>query len=117
MNRFHANNRNNDKQPPGHMAHRRLKSASMRANKRLATIMLNPKVSPFSRRKFIARSATAALLAGVPLRWAGSVYASDAPEISKMKFGMIALTDCSPIVIAHEKGIFKKYGIESTVAK
>ena len=34
-----------------------------------------------------------------------------------MKFGMIALTDCSPIVIAHEKGIFKKYGIESTVAK
>src|ERR1044071_1015081 len=79
--------------------------------------MINPKVSPFSRRKFIARSATAALLAGVPMKWAGSVYASDAPEISKMKFGMIALTDCSPIVIAHEKGIFKKYGIESTVAK
>src|SRR5207244_7695318 len=42
---------------------------------------------------------------------------SDAPETTKMKFGMIALTDCSPIVIAHEKGIFKKYGIESTVAK
>src|ERR1051325_1275501 len=99
------------------MAQRRLKSAASRAAKRLATIMLNPKVSPFSRRKFIARSATAALLAGVPMRWAGSVYASDAPEISKMKFGMIALTDCSPIVIAHEKGIFKKYGIESTVAK
>jgi len=34
-----------------------------------------------------------------------------------MRFGMIALTDCSPIVIAHEKGLFKKYGIESTVAK
>ncbi len=34
-----------------------------------------------------------------------------------MKFGMIALTDCSPIVIAHEKGLFKKYGIDSTVAK
>ena len=30
---------------------------------------------------------------------------------------MIALTDCSPIVIAHEKGLFKKYGIDSTVAK
>jgi nitrate/nitrite transport system substrate-binding protein len=83
----------------------------------LATIMLNPKVSPFSRRKFIARSATAALLAGVPMRWAGSVFASDAPETTKMKFGMIALTDCSPIVIAHEKKLFKKYGIESTVAK
>src|SRR3954454_9440499 len=79
--------------------------------------MLNPNASPFSRRKFIARSVTSALLAGVPLRWSGSVYASDAPEMTKMKFGMIALTDCSPIVIAHEKGIFKKYGIESTVAK
>ena len=30
---------------------------------------------------------------------------------------MIALTDCSPIVIAHEKGLFKKYGINSTVSK
>src|SRR5829696_7264298 len=79
--------------------------------------MMNSKASPFSRRKFIARSAAAALLAGVPLRWAGSVYASDAPETAKMKFGMIALTDCSPIVIAHEKGLFKKYGIDSTVSK
>src|SRR5581483_4047206 len=34
-----------------------------------------------------------------------------------MKFGIIALTDCSPIVIAHEKGLFKKYGINSIVAK
>src|SRR2546423_1621815 len=30
---------------------------------------------------------------------------------------MIALTDCSPIVIAHEKGLFKKYGINSKVTK
>jgi nitrate/nitrite transport system substrate-binding protein len=30
---------------------------------------------------------------------------------------MIALTDCSPIVIAHEKGFFKNHGIESTVVK
>src|SRR4051812_41646496 len=39
------------------------------------------------------------------------------PEVSDMRFGMIALTDCSPIVIAHEKGLFKKYGINSTVVK
>ena len=57
------------------------------------------------------------LFGGVPQGWVGSVYASDAPETSRMRFGMIALTDCSPIVIAHEKGLFKKYGIESTVAK
>src|SRR4051794_4547700 len=39
------------------------------------------------------------------------------PEVSDLRFGMIALTDCSPIVIAHEKGMFKKYGIDSTVVK
>jgi nitrate/nitrite transport system substrate-binding protein len=43
--------------------------------------------------------------------------AAMAPESPDMKFGMIALTDCSPIVIAHEKGFFKKYGINSTVVK
>ena len=30
---------------------------------------------------------------------------------------MIALTDCSSIVLAHEKGLFSKYGIKSTVTK
>jgi nitrate/nitrite transport system substrate-binding protein len=64
--------------------------------------------------KFIG---TGAILSGLPRGWTGSVYASDAPETAAMKFGMIALTDCSPIVIAHEKGMFKKYGINSVVAK
>src|SRR5688500_9415693 len=104
-------------QAPGHMAHRRLKAWPARAARSSPKIMMNSKASPFSRRKFISRSAARPILAGVPLRWAGSVYASDAPETSKLKFGMIALTDCSPIVIAHEKGLFKKYGIDSTVAK
>ncbi len=74
-----------------------------------------------TRRSFIARSAkatgVAALLGGLPKRWVGTTYASDAPERAEMKFGIIALTDCSPIVIAHEKGFFKKYGISATVAK
>ena len=34
-----------------------------------------------------------------------------------IKFGIIALTDCSPIIIAHEKGFFKKHGVNSTVQK
>jgi len=46
-----------------------------------------------------------------------SSASSSAPEVTDMRFGMIALTDCSPIVIAHEKGLFKKYGINSTVIK
>ena len=58
-----------------------------------------------------------ALLAGLPKSWVGTAYASDAPETADLNFGMIALTDCSPIVIAHEKGLFKKYGINSTVLK
>src|SRR4026209_499508 len=74
-----------------------------------------------NRRSFCKRvasySAVGALLGSPPKGWAGSVSASDAPETVKLKFGMIALTDCSPIVIAHEKGLFKKYGIESTVSK
>ncbi len=53
----------------------------------------------------------------MPRGWAGGAGASEAPETSKIKFGIIALTDNSPIVIAHEKGLFKKYGIESTVSK
>src|SRR4026209_1746893 len=40
-----------------------------------------------------------------------------APEVADLRFGIIALTDNSPIVIAHEKGLFKKYGINSTVVK
>ena len=43
--------------------------------------------------------------------------AGEGPETPDMRFGMIALTDCSPIVVAHEKGLFKKYGINSTVVK
>src|SRR3569832_804585 len=40
-----------------------------------------------------------------------------APEVTDLRFGIIALTDNSPIVIAHEKGLFKKHGINSPVVK
>src|SRR5947199_6696302 len=70
-----------------------------------------------SRRDLLKSSATAALLAGLPARWSGTVYASDAPETPKMRIGIIALTDCSSIVMAHELGLFKKHGIESTISK
>ena len=70
-----------------------------------------------TRRDFLRITAAGALLAGVPARWAGTAYASDAPETPKMRIGIIALTDCSSIVMAHELGLFKKYGIESTISK
>lgn len=73
-----------------------------------------------SRRRFLkttAATAAAGVLAGVPKGWAGGVYADDAPETPNIRFGIIALTDCSSIVMAHELGYFKKFGINSTVSK
>lgn len=81
-----------------------------------------PLLSPSSsRRRFLTRVGqtlgTGALLGGLPRGWVGSVYASDAPETSKLRCGIIALTDNSPLVIAAEKGFFKKYGVDVTIAK
>jgi nitrate/nitrite transport system substrate-binding protein len=78
--------------------------------------------SGISRRKFMTATAmgvgAAALLSsGLPRGLISGAYADEGPETSNIKFGMIALTDCSPIVIAHEKGFFRKYGINSTVSK
>lgn len=73
-----------------------------------------------TRRSFLARSTGAtlsALLGGLPSTWTGGAYADDSPERPDVNLGIIALTDCSSIVIAHEKGLFKKFGIRSTVTK
>jgi len=74
-----------------------------------------------SRRLFLTRTAQAAgaasLLSFLPRSWAAPDLASDAPETPNLRIGIIALTDCSPLVIAHEKGLFKKYGINATIAK
>ncbi len=75
------------------------------------------------RRQFLKQGAfltgTAALFGALGNRsWAATAAsASDAPESPDVKFGIIALTDCSPIVVAHEKGFFKKYGIRSKISK
>jgi nitrate/nitrite transport system substrate-binding protein len=67
-----------------------------------------------SRRRFLETSVAAL---GAALLPRGGLWASDAPEVADVKFGMIALTDCSSIVIAHEHDMFKKHGINSVVAK
>jgi nitrate/nitrite transport system substrate-binding protein len=73
--------------------------------------------TPLTRRNILRQAGLGALLSGLPSGWVGSAYADDSPETADIKLGIIALTDCSPIVIAHEKGLFKKYGINSTVSK
>lgn len=76
-----------------------------------------------SRRSFLGKGAAlagaAALFSALGGRsWAATAAeSSEAPETPDVKFGIIALTDCSPIVIAHEKGFFKKYGIRSKISK
>src|ERR671915_1964122 len=62
-------------------------------------------------------SSLGVLFGHLPSGWVGGVYAADAPETTKIRFGMIALTDCSSIVMAHELGLFKKHGIESIISK
>src|SRR6476620_4385416 len=54
---------------------------------------------------------------GLPEGWVGAAYADDSPETKTVRFGIIALTDCSPIVMAHELGYFKKFGVESIISK
>ena len=82
-----------------------------------------PAESALNRRQFLTRTVAgvgaAALWSALGNRtWVATAgSASDAPETPNLNFGMIALTDCSPLVIAHEKGFFKKYGINSTVTK
>jgi nitrate/nitrite transport system substrate-binding protein len=67
--------------------------------------------------KAVAASPLGRLLTGLPAGWAGGAYASDAPESPNVRFGMIALTDCASIVMAHELGLFKRFGINSVVSK
>ncbi len=73
-----------------------------------------------SRRSLLRRASAlgvGSLLTGLPKGWVGSAYASDAPEVTDIKIGIIALTDCSPFVVGAEKGFFKKYGINVTISK
>jgi nitrate/nitrite transport system substrate-binding protein len=77
-----------------------------------------PKRSLPTRRGFLKG---AAALAGAGLVGCGDGSSgSSAPAegmIGKLDIGIIALTDCSPFVVAHEKGFFQKHGVESNIVK
>lgn len=63
-------------------------------------------------------SALGLLISGLP-PLKGGLFAGtgDTPEISKLKVGFIPLTDCAPVVMAYELGLYKKYGLEVTISK
>lgn len=77
------------------------------------------KTPELTRRGFIkagAAAGTAAMLSGL---FPGGVWAAGSEGLEKttVKFGIIPLTDCAPIVIAREKGFFKKHGLDVEVSK
>ncbi|EIJ42280.1 ABC-type nitrate/sulfonate/bicarbonate transport system, periplasmic component [Beggiatoa alba B18LD] len=77
--------------------------------------------SGFNRRDFL--KLTGATVGGATLMGMDSlrnmVYAGTADNLEKVKLtlGIIPLTDCAPLVIAKEKGYFKKYGLDVEISK
>jgi ABC-type nitrate/sulfonate/bicarbonate transport system substrate-binding protein len=61
----------------------------------------------------------ASVLSLVPPAIRSSAWAagSDGLEKTRLTLGIIPLTDCAPIVVAFEKGYFKKHGLEVVVSK
>ena len=70
-------------------------------------------------KKTVTLSTAASLMAMVPpgVRSGAWAAGSDGLEKTDLAFGIIPLTDCAPIVIAHEKGFFKKHGLNTTISK
>jgi ABC-type nitrate/sulfonate/bicarbonate transport system substrate-binding protein len=77
-----------------------------------------------SRRGFLKASmaggmAAAGILGMAPGEVKSAAHTSErtGPEKTDVTFGIIPLTDCAVIVVAHEKGYFKKYGLNSSVSR
>ncbi|MDX1656256.1 MAG: CmpA/NrtA family ABC transporter substrate-binding protein [Candidatus Competibacteraceae bacterium] len=76
-----------------------------------------------SRRDFLKKGAVlmagANLLGATPDWLRSTAYAGNGavPEKTDLTFGIIPLTDCAPLVIAFEKGYFKKHGLNVTISK
>lgn len=68
-----------------------------------------------SRRDFLKKTLLAAgaysVGSALPPFAASAQAAGEKPEVAGCKLGFIALTDCSPLVVAKEKGLFAKHGM------
>src|SRR6185295_19352429 len=91
-----------------------------RRAKRMVHASTSTKGAELTARRFAAGASAGAgldLARLLPDGWVGSVYAGGEPEVRELTFGILPLTDCAPLVVAHEQGLFKKYGITSTISK
>ena len=76
-----------------------------------------------TRRKFLQGTGLAlgagAVISMVPVGVRNAAWAagSEGLEKTKLTFGIIPLTDCASLVVAAEKGYFKKQGLDVTISK
>ena len=69
-----------------------------------------------TRRTFLKRSLSVALVAGLAYAGIGSARAElGDPEKEDLKFGFIKLTDMAPLAVAYEKGYFEDEGLYVTL--
>ena len=72
----------------------------------------------FTRRRFLQGAAAASAAAALSRNtFALSRQGSSRPEVPELRIGFVAIQSCASIVAAHEKGLFKKHGVTTTLAK
>jgi nitrate/nitrite transport system substrate-binding protein len=81
----------------------------------MTRMKLHPKPNA-SRRQFLQGAAALGAAAALP-RLAFSRQGSSAPEQKEVRLGFVAVESCAAIVIGHEKRIFAKHGITTTLSK
>src|SRR5438128_9414759 len=74
------------------------------------------------RRTFVRNALAAGSLAGLSSTLFSSCTSKDAGKTAgmpanKIKLGIIPLTDCASIVMAHELGLYKKHGVDVEVSR
>lgn len=70
-----------------------------------------------SRRDVLRGAAAAGALAAVPRHALAVATASDEPEIKDVRIGFIAVQSAASLIAAHEKGFFKRHGLNATLVK
>ncbi len=68
-------------------------------------------------RRSVLTGATAAGLWALGRPLLAGPYQSDAPEVKELKIGIVAVASCAPLVVAAERGFFKRHGLEVTIVK
>jgi len=70
-------------------------------------------------RRTVLKGLAAITAAGIAPAFIRNAWAADfgKPEKTDLTIGFIPLTDCASVVMAHELGLFKKYGLNVTVSK